>query len=182
MKPETALARTAARGGRYEIWTPSTGAVGFTAQDAAAALAGAPPMGARLMMVKYGCGTPSDERQIAIELGFTVASLVEAPRNSTIAGISIMEGVVAEAIAPVICKKCDGIRWVKVGRKWETCEACLGTGKAAWPNARRARECGVHPEVLRTTAWGTIYHDAWNILMKQEEIAYLHMAKRLRGS
>lgn len=183
MNPEMALARTAARGGRYEVWTPSTGTVTFTPQDAAGALAGAPRLGGRLLLVKYGCGTPRDERELAIELGFAIASLVQAPRHTNIAGISIMQGVVAEGISPVICGECGGIGWVKEsnGQRWIPCVPCEGTGKGAWSNARRARECGVHRDVLRTTSWGLVYDEARRHLFKDELLATVHMARRLRG-
>jgi hypothetical protein len=180
LKPEIALARTNARGGRYEIWTPSGGTVTFSAQDAAHALAGTSPLGARLLLCKFGCGTPNDTRQLAIELGFAVASLVQAPRNTTIAGISIMEAVVAEVLAPTICARCDGRGWVQQGRKWVQCIACEATGRAPWSASRRAKECGVHREVLRTTAWGKVYEDARRLLVTEELEALTVMAKKLR--
>ncbi len=180
MKPEIALARTNARSGRYETWTPSSGAVTFTAQDAAHALAGAPALGARVLLCKYGCGTAGDERRLAIELGFAVSSIMTAPRNTRVAGISIMEAVVAEVLAPPICPGCGGRRWIPKGRKLVECGKCEGTGSAQWSESRRAKECGVHREVLRTTSWGRIYKEARRLLVSEELEALTVMAMKLR--
>lgn len=154
----------------------------FTAQDAAHALAGAPPLGARLLLCKFGCGTPSDEHQLAIELGFEVASLVSAPKNTTIAGISIMRAVVAEVLAPLVCARCDGRGWVQQGRKLDECGVCGASGRASWSATRRAKECGVDRKILRTTAWGRIYEEARRVLVSQEMEALVVMSARLRRS
>jgi hypothetical protein len=181
LKPEIALARTAPRSGRYERWAPGGGVVSFTPLDAAHALAGANDLGARLLLLKYGCGVPEDKRPIAVELGFRVVTLVEAPKDTRIAGISVMLGVVEELLTPQECFQCGGRGFVKVGDKVDECERCSATGRDPWSPARRAQACGVSRYVMRTTAWRRIYDEALRVLTVEEADALWHMRSKLRN-
>lgn len=196
MRPETALARTAAKGCQYTVWTPATSGVTFTAADAAHALGGyctrhrgedrycqcgVSGIGTRLLLIKFGCGDDGDRHSLAIEVAFAIESLKEAPKNSGIAGIGIMRAVVEESLSPGVCPKCDGRGWIKSGPRWDECVECERTGRAQWSMTRRARECGVDRATLRNTTWGKIYEEARKLLISEELIALDHMARRLRG-
>lgn len=39
------------------------------------------------------------------------------------------------------CRECDGVGWLKVGRKQEVCKECDGAGKIIHINQRRCEEC-----------------------------------------
>lgn len=184
MTPEMALARTAARGGRYEVASPG-GVPGFTAQDAAHALAGCSSLGARLVLLKFGCGDEPDRRRLAVELAFELPSLLEAPRyrGADIRGIDILTGAVAEAMDDLRCKKCggSGYHFLKRANKVDPCTQCDGAGRMRWSLSQRARACNVDKMTLSDrSVWGKIYKDALALLVKEEAAALDVMAAKLR--
>lgn len=179
-----ALARTAARGGRYEVASPG-GMPGFSAQDAAHALAGCTSIGARLVLLKYGCGDDADRRRLAVELAIELPSLLEAPRYQgvDIRGIDILQGAVAEAMDDLLCKKCDGLgyHFLKRANKVDPCKQCEGVGRMRWSLSQRARACKADKMTLSDRSpWGRIYKDALAKLLKEEADALAVMATKLR--
>lgn len=183
MRPEMALARTAAKGGRYDVPTPSGGRASFTSMDAAHALAGVPGLGARLLLLKYGCGDLEDRRRIAVELAMVTTSIAMAPRydGAAVRGIDLLCGVVDEALASLVCVRCDGTGRVKHGNQLIDCPPCVGTGRRRWSMQQRAKAAKCDRTTLAKTAWGRIYDEALTILLREEAAALDFMAYRLRN-
>lgn len=187
MNPEMALARTNPKTGQFEMWAAG-GLVSFTGLDAAHALAGARPLGARVCMIKFGCGSREDSieaerRYLRVLVGeFLHEGFWRlAPGHTSVNWFSIVDGAVAEVLAPTICRTCDGRGWIRAGgdTKVSPCDVCERTGRASWSQTRRAEACGVDRKELRE--WWRFYEEVRRMLVGEELAALDHMARRLQN-